>query len=130
MLALFGYDTHRHLANIHAEASYAEFIEDGVLHKMGFLDLTEGQYGVPYAQILEVIFKRRVNVGLAFDVVALGLLDKEGVFDIGNVGRNGFVRYIIEVFLTIVYSEIMAIMTEFRNAKLRKECNLLEMSIG
>lgn len=62
---------------------------------MGFLDLTEGQYGVPYAQILEIIFKRRVNVGLAFDVVALGLLDEEGVLDIGNVGRNGFVRYII-----------------------------------
>lgn len=85
---------------------------------MGFLDLTEGQYGVPYAQILEVIFKRRVNVGLAFDVLALGLLDEGGVLDIGNVGRNSFVRYIIEVFLTTVYSEIMAIVTEFRNANI------------
>lgn len=58
-------------ADIHIVSSQAQFVENGVLHQMGFFHLPELKSGVAQTDIFEVILVWGADVFASFNVIAV-----------------------------------------------------------
>lgn len=76
-------------ADIDAPSANLEFVEDDVLHRVRLFNLAEIEACIAQAEIGEIIFRRRVDVPLALDIVADGLVDEERIAEIVDIILDG-----------------------------------------
>ena len=78
-------------SDIDAPAAGDEFVVDDVFHDVGFFLVAEKGSGVAETDIFAVVFLGVVEIGVPLDVVAFGLGEEIGVFEVGDVGGDGVV---------------------------------------
>lgn len=75
-------------AYIHTAAPEDQVVIDDIFHDVYGIVLAVVEADVPQADIRVVIFVGIVEVGLSLDIVPLGHPVQEGVYGMGDIGRN------------------------------------------
>ena len=101
---------HAHIYRIFAAH---QFVEYDVFHEMGRLDLPEIEFGVSYAGVCRIVFKRAGEMLVPFDVVAFRFVDEKCIFKVGEI---------------LCYGDVVGLDLQGRGYRICKLCRVDETS--
>lgn len=83
--SIFASAVYHHNANIHIEASDFQLIENDILHRVGFLQLTEVQTCVAKPHIGEIVFNRGVDILFSLDIITHCTVNQKRITQIFDI---------------------------------------------